>query len=267
MNHISTVYNHYQKYFDFDFDVMPDDRRLVSQVANLITAFQFHERLAKIEELEAKITETHKHSAKETSPDRMSPDQSLLFTEYALLMMTTRDRDWLRKMLEWVRENTGDDDLRTLTAIPYLVDICWVTGRIAEAVEFYGQLIEASKRTFGENHFKTMKYMEKLVSVYIEQKRWEEAEELEKQVLECRMKNLGKEHLDTLTSMSKFAHIMFYTDRPKKGITLMAEIIDLMGNVVGEDNEKTKEFKNKLDTWLEVAASLAHRCTENFSAN
>jgi tetratricopeptide (TPR) repeat protein len=130
----------------------------------------------------------------------------------------------------------GLDSMESQSVATLLAQLFLLMGRLEEAKNLEGQVLQFRKMTLGPDHPDTLASMGNLASIYRNQGRWEMAEELEVGVMDRSLRVLGQEHLDTLTSMANLASTYGVQGRWKEAEQLDVQVLETRERVLGHEH-------------------------------
>ncbi|KAL1526801.1 hypothetical protein AB1Y20_015495 [Prymnesium parvum] len=149
-------------------------------------------------------TPTRAQSA--TAVEATSNNVAVAMPSTALGMAEAEPR--LREALRVARENLGDKDPETLTALCNYGRLLQEQGRLSEAEALFIEDVEARREVYGPRHPGTLLSLGHYATVLQLQGKLDEARPICETVLEGRREALGQHHPGTLLAMSNYGRLL-----------------------------------------------------------
>ena len=139
--------------------------------------------------------------------------REVLGSTYGSLGEYTAARLHFERVLAIHRQQFGENDIRTLSAMNNLIPMLRSEGNYAAAESLGARTLQQQRRLLGQSHPDTLATMLELASVYSEQGRIPVAEALQVQAVDQYTRVLGTGHSQTLLAMHELA--LSYLDQGK----------------------------------------------------
>ena len=152
----------------------------------------------------------------------------------------------LERALVLIRDEVGEDESGTLTAMTNLAKLYGQQGRYDDAEPMHIKALTASRRVLGEDDPVTLNSMNELGQLYLRMARFEEAERLLVKTLEANLRVLGEDHPDTLPPMTNLAEVFVRQGRYDEAEPLSVKVLETSQRVLGEQHPFTLGFMNNL---------------------
>ena len=119
-------------------------------------------------------------------------------------------------------------------------------GLYNQALPWYEQCLEVTKKRLGEEHPDVAQSLNNLATLYQSQGRYSEAEPLFIQALAFRRNLLGEEHPDVATSLNNLANLYNYQGRYSQAEPLFIQALALYRKLLGEEYPSVAQSLNNL---------------------
>ncbi|MCJ1349791.1 hypothetical protein MMC31_008032 [Peltigera leucophlebia] len=138
------------------------------------------------------------------------------------------------------------DDPITFQSMHDLANFYYDQGKYQEAMQLYGQSLEARKRVLGDEHPDTLDSMSDLAVSYSRLGQHQKAVQLRKQTLEARKRVFGDEHPDTLHSMNDLAVSYSRLGQLQEAMQLSKQTLEAQKRVLGDQHHDTCQSMHNL---------------------
>jgi len=153
----------------------------------------------------------------------------------------------LERVFQIRREQLGDEDPNTLTAMDHLGFLYWYQARYNKAEPLLERALEARTRVLGEEHRDTLESMSNLGHRYclgFTDEYLEKAEVLLRKVCEIGLHALGEEHSVVLQATHGLAFLKLVVYRADEAERLGVKALKISRRVLGDEHETTLHLMN-----------------------
>jgi CHAT domain-containing protein/Tfp pilus assembly protein PilF len=119
-------------------------------------------------------------------------------------------------------------------------------GRISEAEQAYGRILEWRDEVPGRDHADMGVTFQNLGSIYYDQARFAEAQTVVERALKEQREKLGPDHADTLVSQAALGTILQAQGRYAESEPLLTDAVERIGRSLGPDHEHMLSTLNSL---------------------
>jgi hypothetical protein len=154
--------------------------------------------------------------------------------------------DLASTLFEHWKDQSGPDDLETLSAAARLGDALQEVDRYDQAKVLNEDTLARRRRVLGQDHPDTLQSAEDLAGSLFLMGRWRAARKIEKDTLARRRRVLGEDHPDTLQSANNLAVSLWKLRHRRAARKLNEDTLARRRRVLGENHSATLTSANNL---------------------